>query len=81
MTLFSENAKILFCVFRERRFFVWQWGDRMGLKMLREGGECGRPEVATTEKSVIENVKNVCMEFGKVLGKSRGNMTVFHTLY
>ena len=53
----------------------------MGLKMLREGGECGRPEVAPTEKSVIENVKNVCMEFGKVLGKTRGNGTVFHTLY
>ncbi len=39
-----------FVFFGNGVFFVWQWGDRMGLKMLRGGGECGRPEVAPTER-------------------------------
>ena len=32
-------------------------------------------------KGVVAGVKCVCMEFGKVLGKSMGNGTAFHTLY
>lgn len=32
-------------------------------------------------KGVVAGVKCVCMEFGKVLGKSMGNRTAFHTLY
>lgn len=32
-------------------------------------------------KGVVAGIICVCMEFGKVLGKSRGNGTEFHTLY
>lgn len=58
--------------FAETAFFVWQWGDRMGLKMLREGGECGRPEVAPTEKSMIENVKKCVHGVGESIMEVKG---------
>lgn len=44
----------------------------MGLKMLREGGECGRPEVAPTEKSMIENVKKCVHGVGESIMEVKG---------